>query len=152
MGVFSPLHCRSRNPTRAITELHPLALEDVINKNNRTRSKADYYTKHLFLRVMCHELEDEDAEAETHDDPEPQSLSPEPTEDVILEKEKAGEPGLEADGETLQASFSKSKNSTVRRRPLLPRTLADLPIQRRDSGSALAKLLQQDGKVSNHPC
>lgn len=105
---------------------------------------------------MCHELEDEDAEAEaeaeTHNDPEPRSLSPEPTEDVILEKEKAGEPGLEADGETLQASFSKSKNSTVRRRPLLPRTLADLPIQRRDSGSALAKLLQQDGKVSNHPC
>ncbi|RXW17596.1 hypothetical protein EST38_g8258 [Candolleomyces aberdarensis] len=127
--------------------LHPLALEDVINKNNRTRSKADYYTKHLFLRVMCHELHDGDAEADAHDDPAPRSESPEPMQDGTPEKEKLEEPGTETDGETLQASFSKSKNSTMRRRPLLPRTLADLPIQRHDSGSALAQLIKKDGKL-----
>ncbi|KAF8983972.1 hypothetical protein BDQ17DRAFT_750646 [Cyathus striatus] len=37
-------------------DLHPLALEDVFHGHSRTRSKADYYTRHLFLRVLCHEL------------------------------------------------------------------------------------------------
>jgi len=37
-------------------ELHPLALEDVFHTRSQNRSKADYYSKHLFLRVLCHEL------------------------------------------------------------------------------------------------
>jgi hypothetical protein len=41
-------------------ELHPLALEDVLNGNPHTRSKADYYPRHLFLRVLCHELATDD--------------------------------------------------------------------------------------------
>jgi hypothetical protein len=41
--------------------IHPLALEDVLHQGSRsTRSKADYYPKHLFLRILCHELEDPD--------------------------------------------------------------------------------------------
>ncbi|KAJ8475432.1 hypothetical protein ONZ45_g15609 [Pleurotus djamor] len=39
-------------------EIHPLALEDVLHQRDLNRSKADYYNKHLFLRVLCHELLD----------------------------------------------------------------------------------------------
>ncbi|KAJ7185215.1 hypothetical protein C8R46DRAFT_881651 [Mycena filopes] len=41
-------------------DLHPLALEDVFHSHSRARSKADYYERHLFLRVLCHELGDQD--------------------------------------------------------------------------------------------
>jgi Mg2+ and Co2+ transporter CorA len=41
-------------------DLHPLALEDVLHQRDQNRSKADYYSKHLFLRVLCHTLADED--------------------------------------------------------------------------------------------
>jgi hypothetical protein len=37
-------------------ELHPLALEDVIHATASKRSKVDYYTKHLFLRILCHSV------------------------------------------------------------------------------------------------
>lgn len=40
--------------------MHPLALEDVLHQRDQSRSKADYYHKHLFLRVLCHELLDPD--------------------------------------------------------------------------------------------
>ena len=39
-----------------LLDLHPLALEDVFHTRSQNRSKADYYSKHLFLRVLCHEL------------------------------------------------------------------------------------------------
>ncbi|KAF7351981.1 Magnesium-like protein [Mycena venus] len=39
-------------------DLHPLALEDVFHAHPRARSKADYYTQHLFLRILCHELDE----------------------------------------------------------------------------------------------
>jgi hypothetical protein len=38
------------------SDLHPLALEDILNQRIQARSKADYYRKHLFLRVLCHTL------------------------------------------------------------------------------------------------
>jgi hypothetical protein len=37
-------------------ELHPLALEDVLHATPSKRSKVDYYTKHLFLRILCHSV------------------------------------------------------------------------------------------------
>ncbi|KAG5642391.1 hypothetical protein DXG03_002849 [Asterophora parasitica] len=37
-------------------DLHPLAIEDIFHTRSQNRSKADYYSKHLFLRVLCHEL------------------------------------------------------------------------------------------------
>jgi hypothetical protein len=40
--------------------LHPLALEDIFHERKQNRSKADYYSKHLFLRILCHELRDVD--------------------------------------------------------------------------------------------
>ncbi|KAG7452072.1 magnesium transporter [Guyanagaster necrorhizus] len=41
-------------------DLHPLALEDVFHTRSQTRSKADYYSKHLFLRILVHEIGDPD--------------------------------------------------------------------------------------------
>jgi len=37
-------------------ELHPLSLEDVLNVPGRPRSGADYYKRHLFIRVLSHTL------------------------------------------------------------------------------------------------
>ncbi|KAJ6604993.1 hypothetical protein B0H10DRAFT_2229296 [Mycena sp. CBHHK59/15] len=42
-------------------ELHPLALEDVLHARPETLSKADYFFHHLFLRVLCHEVEEDEA-------------------------------------------------------------------------------------------
>ncbi|PBK76542.1 hypothetical protein ARMSODRAFT_948349 [Armillaria solidipes] len=41
-------------------DLHPLALEDVFHTRSQTRSKVDYYSKHLFLRILVHEIGDPD--------------------------------------------------------------------------------------------
>lgn len=38
------------------SELHPLSLEDVLNVPGRPRSGADYYRRHLFIRVLSHTL------------------------------------------------------------------------------------------------
>ncbi|KAI5114896.1 hypothetical protein M0805_001812, partial [Coniferiporia weirii] len=38
-------------------DMHPLALEDVLHqRTSQSRSKADYYVQHLFLRVLRHTL------------------------------------------------------------------------------------------------
>ena len=45
-------------------ELHLLALEDVLaNRGGPARSKADYYSKHLSLRIQCHTVQSEDEES-----------------------------------------------------------------------------------------
>ena len=36
--------------------MHPLSVEDVLHMGGHTLSKADYYPKHLFIRVLCHTL------------------------------------------------------------------------------------------------
>jgi hypothetical protein len=76
-------------------DLHPLALEDVLNGNPHTRSKADYYSRHLFLRVLCHDLAADDqsrpAEVDTQslDISEISSLE---GEEVISDESKNGDP------------------------------------------------------------
>ncbi|KDR85489.1 hypothetical protein GALMADRAFT_234391 [Galerina marginata CBS 339.88] len=37
--------------------LHSLALEDILHERGHTHTKADYYPNHLFLRILCHSLE-----------------------------------------------------------------------------------------------
>src|SRR5580698_3839005 len=37
-------------------DMHPLSVEDVLHLGGHTLSKADYYPKHLFIRVLCHTL------------------------------------------------------------------------------------------------
>ncbi|KAL4068945.1 hypothetical protein V8B97DRAFT_2024594 [Scleroderma yunnanense] len=42
-------------------DLHPLAVEDILHKRGQSRSKSDYYPKHLFVRVLSHTLHDPDS-------------------------------------------------------------------------------------------
>eukprot|EP00914_Ancora_sagittata_P030490 GHVO01061061.1.p1 GENE.GHVO01061061.1~~GHVO01061061.1.p1 ORF type:complete len:454 (+),score=19.48 GHVO01061061.1:1-1362(+) len=99
-------------------DLHPLALEDVFHTRSQTRSKADYYPKHLFLRILCHELGDSDAEPQTTESAAvgstltdaPRSSSPLPYEDND-EFEM-----MEKDDKTLFGSFPNSRKSTMRHR------------------------------------
>jgi hypothetical protein len=39
-----------------VQEMHPLSVEDLLHPHGHTRSKADYYPKHLFIRILCHIL------------------------------------------------------------------------------------------------
>lgn len=67
-------------------EIHPLALEDVLHqRGNQSRSKADYYMQHLFIRILRHTLSEDDVDdpnAQTVLAPsitrKPRSSSPEP--------------------------------------------------------------------------
>jgi hypothetical protein len=37
--------------------MHPLSVEDLLHhRTGHSLSKADYYPKHLFIRVLCHTL------------------------------------------------------------------------------------------------
>jgi hypothetical protein len=38
-------------------DMHPLSVEDLLNRGGHALSKADYYPKHLFIRVLCHTLD-----------------------------------------------------------------------------------------------
>lgn len=99
-------------------DIHPLALEDVFHTRSQTRSKADYYNKHLFLRILCHELGDPDAEPKSVDSAAlgstltdgPRSSSPLPFEDG------EGYEMLEKDDKTLAGSSPSSRMSTLRYR------------------------------------
>lgn len=42
------------------SEIHPLVIEDVIHGRQTYSSKADYYNKHLFVRMLCHTLKADD--------------------------------------------------------------------------------------------
>jgi hypothetical protein len=73
----------------SFADLHPLALEDIFQGNNHTRSKADYYARHLFLRVLCHQLSEHNDKDENMFIPDiPRSSSPEPMGKAPLDEEK----------------------------------------------------------------
>lgn len=38
-------------------DIHSLALEDILHERGHTHSKADYYPNHLFIRILCHSLD-----------------------------------------------------------------------------------------------
>jgi len=42
--------------SQSFKDLHPLSVEDVLHRGSHALSKADYYPKHLFIRVLCHTL------------------------------------------------------------------------------------------------
>ncbi|KAJ7352375.1 magnesium transporter [Mycena albidolilacea] len=109
-------------------DLHPLALEDVFHTRSQNRSKADYYTKHLFLRVLCHELSDSDepflssaAMGSTLTDlPRSESPTPFTDTDADLELREMGKGDFGDDEKTLRGTGSRGK------RPLLPTSRSDL--------------------------
>ncbi|KXN84986.1 Magnesium transport protein CorA [Leucoagaricus sp. SymC.cos] len=76
-------------------DLHPLALEDIFHGHGQTRSKADYYPRHLFLRVLCHQLSENDMDDENVFIPTLRSSSPEPydkDEDMTLHESPDPQP------------------------------------------------------------
>ncbi|THH32767.1 hypothetical protein EUX98_g1373 [Antrodiella citrinella] len=103
-------------------DIHPLALEDVLYQHGHAQSKADYYSNHLFLRVLCHTLSDENPEAFPDID-DPTQLAPtEPTAFDIMTDEDRDDKTQKAqaavfvsdDDRTVYGSVSASKFSTQR--------------------------------------
>lgn len=61
-GTFDYIYWQHISHMLYFLDIHPLALEDLLHFRKNARSKADYYPKHLFLRVLCHSLiSDEEA-------------------------------------------------------------------------------------------
>ncbi|KAF9564956.1 magnesium transporter [Agrocybe pediades] len=134
-------------------ELHPLALEDVFHGHARNRSKADYYTRHLFLRVLCHELLPDGhiptdiyaghsyTDGPRTSSPEPMNSFPEEEDDDLKNTDEMGK-------------FDTGRQSTLVQRRNTKRSL--LPINRDDvkgsfttgtaspAGTGLSKLLSRE--------
>ncbi|TFK60816.1 hypothetical protein BDN72DRAFT_828680 [Pluteus cervinus] len=115
-------------------ELHPLALEDIFHTRSQNRSKADYFSKHLFIRVLCHELGDVQnipahqtaAFGSTLTDA-PRSSSPEAM-DTIPE------------GKDERTSYSSSE-STKKKGPLLPHSRRDIFAVKDENRTLMGTLL-----------
>ncbi|KAJ7599344.1 hypothetical protein C8J56DRAFT_916485 [Mycena floridula] len=90
-------------------DLHPLALEDIFHAPGHTRSKADYYSKHLFLRILCHQLTDSETPSSAYPDI-PRSSSPLPYSDDKMAD----------DDKTVYGSMPTSRQSTMRNRKRKP--------------------------------
>ncbi|KAJ7760740.1 magnesium transporter [Mycena maculata] len=112
-------------------DLHPLALEDVFHTRSQTRSKADYYMKHLFLRILCHELDEADepfattspAQGSTLTDlPRSDSPTPFTDNDAEMEMREFGNGSFGDDEKTLQGTKSTRRKG----RPLLPTSRSDV--------------------------
>ena len=126
------------------TDLHPLALEDVFHGHSQTRSKADYYSQHLFLQVLSHLLvkpqEDEDPtnsyNIERTTSPEPMSnLEEEPLKEVHQSKHNSKSNGS-----------SSLKGRTLD--PLLPLNHSHTFTMKRNPFSEFTRLLQREDEVS----
>lgn len=94
-------------------DIHPLALEDVLHQRGKqARSKADYYLRHLFIRILRHTLgsDDEDSSKRETIAPSitrlPRSSSP----DVI---------GGESDDDIISSSVEWGDNKTLSASPSL---------------------------------
>ena len=119
-----------------------MALEDVFHGHSRTRSKADYYTQHLFLQVLCHLLvkpQEEEDSSNTYNTE--RTTSPEPV--TNLEEE----PQKEVNQFTKQPTDSSSSNGRILP-PLLPLNHAHIYAMKRNPLSNFTRLLQKEGEVS----
>jgi hypothetical protein len=136
-----------------LLDLHPLALEDVFHGHSQNRSKADYYTRHLFLRVLCHEIVDDNFQKATSEPNQisniPRSASPEP---MDIEYEKGDQ--LEDSGQfTVNGKLggSLSKRGTLGSNPLLPTSRIDIkpayPGNQEKMGGNLIRLISNEGAV-----
>ncbi|KAJ7510487.1 magnesium transporter [Mycena galericulata] len=124
-------------------DLHPLALEDVFTRS-QTRSKTDYYSKHLFLRILCHELGDPDepftsppAQGSTLTDlPRSDSPTPFTDNDAEMEMREFGHGDFGEDEKTLRGTRSTRR----KKRPLLPTSRTDLGTSPRSRLSELSTM------------
>ena len=131
-------------------DLHPLALEDVFHGHARNRSKADYYTNHLFLRVLCHQL--------VHSQGEHDSLGTYITQRYTTSPEPMLDPAFQDEDLPKKMSSrehsSSSSNGSISRRPsrhLLPLNRADTYTTKENFTlplSNLSQLLKKENAVS----
>ncbi|KDN48125.1 hypothetical protein RSAG8_03141, partial [Rhizoctonia solani AG-8 WAC10335] len=84
--------------------LHPLAIEDVLHGRTNARSKADYYTKHLFIHVLTHNLGRQEDDSDDSDDmaqtEEPLSIRTSRTSSTVLDRNGfygSGDGGMDHD-------------------------------------------------------
>lgn len=128
----------------AFQDLHPLALEDVFHARRQTRSKADYYSQHLFLRILCHELADEDEKTHPHLSAAfgstltgaPRTTSPEPLDDSDY--------GM-SESKTIHGTFSGA--STLRKGSILPFDRGDVEQQFRGRKNKRQRLFTPVSKI-----
>jgi hypothetical protein len=98
-------------------DLHPLSLEDVFHTRDESLSKADYHAKHLFLRILCHELGEADIpllvpSSEAMPGQPPRTTeSPLPISDAELERNFGD---IQLDGDTLKGTELGSKRKRSR--------------------------------------
>lgn len=96
-------------------DMHPLALEDLLHVRKAARSKADYYQKHMFLRILCHTLVNDDEASQ--DTPHtsmthlPRSESPFPIDD---DDDFSDEDSMAKDERTMYGSPPTSRFTTKR--------------------------------------
>ena len=128
-----------------VTDLHPLALEDVFHGHSRTRSKADYYTQHLFLQVLCHLLvkpqEEEDFLSTYNIE---RTTSPEPM--TNLEEEPLKEVNHANNHWKPRFTGSSSSNRRILD-PLLPLNHDHTSTMKGNPFSNFTRLLQKEGEV-----
>ncbi|KDQ15673.1 hypothetical protein BOTBODRAFT_173752 [Botryobasidium botryosum FD-172 SS1] len=102
-------------------DLHPLAIEDVLHTRRTAQSKADYYTRHLFIRVLDHTYIEDDDDEHEHDTPVTGQRSESPTRGVSEEATPADsinsdddnsvkKPGKDT-GKDIEQGLRKRKNS-----------------------------------------
>jgi len=106
--------------TRGGSDLHPLSLEDVLSVPGRPRSGADYYKRHLFLRVLSHTLDHGGQSGPNFLDQIARSSSPQPLE---LEEDKIdGLPKYSSEGRSsgLTSKFSRKFKSPHRSATMEP--------------------------------
>ncbi|CAE6523140.1 unnamed protein product, partial [Rhizoctonia solani] len=84
--------------------LHPLAIEDVLHGRTNARSKADYYTKHLFIHILTHNLGRQEDDSDDSDDmvqtEEPLSIRTSRTSSTVLDRNGfygSGDDGMDRD-------------------------------------------------------
>lgn len=128
-------------------DLHPLALEDIFYARKQHRSKADYYPKHLFLQVLCHELKDVDEEDEHNEALTgiPLSSSPEP----MSEDDNSGDITDDDTGMYRNGIDSHRRPTKKKHRFLSHGRLRDVEamLDPHDSRLGFTKLLQTEGAV-----
>lgn len=103
--------------------MHPLAIEDLLHTRRNARSKADYYSKHLFLRILCHSLAKGDEPAESRYNSLtrlPRSSSPFPiSDDEDDETDSWEQRGKDDDDEkTVYGTTTTARSTTLRNGPL----------------------------------
>ncbi|KAG8743373.1 hypothetical protein FRC10_012177 [Ceratobasidium sp. 414] len=91
-------------------ELHPLSIEDVLHGRKNARSKADYYTKHLFVHALTHTLGKQEGEPNVLEQllrtDEPRSISPGRSPSISKGYSESGD---EADNESRGSSWLRRR-------------------------------------------